>query len=231
MRVSSRCDLWVCNMVCVLAGGGQVIKGDAHFRNRWRCMLSVDELVGAVVEALTQLHAIDSTCPLTHPTSLYNPQTPTSSALELAGILWNDWNLSYILGKWILFLGACLRKRRYIFFSSDHGFHFHNLRLGVGKWSVYDHDIRVPMLISGPGIRPGSVFGIEFVGSHVDLAPTWLALAGVPPAPEMDGALCAISVVLNTRVPCCVVENHEPTGMCHTFWFEVCPIKAVLRLR
>jgi hypothetical protein len=29
------------------------------------------------------------------------------------------------------------------------GFHFHNLRLGVGKWSVYDHDIRVPMLVAG----------------------------------------------------------------------------------
>ena len=32
---------------------------------------------------------------------------------------------------------------------ASHGFHFHNLRLGVGKWSVYDHDIRVPMLVSG----------------------------------------------------------------------------------
>ena len=43
----------------------------------------MDELVGAVVETLHDIGAMDST---------------------------------------------------YIFFSSDHGFHFHNLRLGVGKW-------------------------------------------------------------------------------------------------
>ena len=70
---------------------------------------------------------------------------------------------------------------------SDHGFHFHNLRLGVGKWSVYDHDIRVPMLVSGPGIPASSTLN-DFVGSHADLAPTWLALAGLPRAHEMDGS-------------------------------------------
>ena len=50
----------------------------------------------------------------------------------------------------------------------------------------YDVDIRVPMVMAGPGITPGST--IAAVGSHVDLAPTWLAMAGVQsPHPEMDG--------------------------------------------
>ena len=36
------------------------------------------------------------------------------------------------------------------------------------------------------GIRPGSILS-DVVGSHADLAPTWLALAGLPVAREMDG--------------------------------------------
>ena len=43
------------------------------------------------------------------------------------------------------------------------------------------------MLVSGPGIAAGSTLA-DFVGSHADLAPTWLALAGLKRAPEMDGS-------------------------------------------
>jgi hypothetical protein len=39
----------------------EVVKGDSHFRDRWRCMLSVDELVGAVMEALTELEVMERT--------------------------------------------------------------------------------------------------------------------------------------------------------------------------
>lgn len=73
----------------------------------------------------------------------------------------------------------------YIFASSDHGYHFGELRLPAGKWNVYDTDIRVPMRVTGPGITAGSTLGL--VGSHVDLAPTWLGLAGIDAPPEMDG--------------------------------------------
>lgn len=41
------------------------------------------------------------------------------------------------------------------------------------------------MRILGPGIQPGSSLGL--VGSHVDLAPTWLGLAGLPTPRDMDG--------------------------------------------
>jgi hypothetical protein len=56
---------------------------------------------------------------------------------------------------------------------------------GAGKWNVYDTDLRVPMRISGPGIAAGSTLGL--VGSHVDLAPTWLGLAGLETPADMDG--------------------------------------------
>ena len=37
----------------------------------------------------------------------------------------------------------------YLFQTSDHGYHFGELRLGAGKWNVYDTDVRVPMRIMG----------------------------------------------------------------------------------
>lgn len=44
---------------------------------------------------------------------------------------------------------------------------------------------RVPMLISGPGISAGST--PTFAAGNVDLAPTFLALAGVTKPVQMDG--------------------------------------------
>ena len=50
------------------------------------------------------------------------------------------------------------------------------------------------MLISGPGIAPNSTLD-HFVGSHVDLAPTWLAMAGLGRASEMDGSSLLHSLI------------------------------------
>eukprot|EP00041_Stephanoeca_diplocostata_P006463 m.86558 g.86558 ORF g.86558 m.86558 type:complete len:564 (+) comp16374_c1_seq19:3474-5165(+) len=77
-------------------------------------------------------------------------------------------------------------KSTYFIYTSDHGFHFQELRLGIGKWNVYDTDVRVHMFISGPGIKPNST--LDAVASHVDLSPTFLGLAGLPtPSVTMDG--------------------------------------------
>ena len=48
-----------------------------------------------------------------------------------------------------------------------------------------DHDTRIHLLMRGPGIAPGSTF--PYLGTQVDLAPTWLGLAGLPKPPTMDG--------------------------------------------
>ena len=59
-------------------------------------------------------------------------------------------------------------------------------RLPSCKLNVYDHDIRIPFVIKGPGIKPGLKFPNP--GSNVDLAPTFLGLAGEDPlAHNMDG--------------------------------------------
>ena len=58
------------------------------------------------------------------------------------------------------------------------------------KLNVYDHSIRIPMMIRGPGIPHGLNF--TQIGSNVDVAPTFLSLAGLDPTkisngPPMDG--------------------------------------------
>jgi choline-sulfatase len=52
------------------------------------------------------------------------------------------------------------------------------------KFVAYEASLRVPLLVSGPGIQPGQVSGalIELI----DLNPTICQLAGLPPQPHID---------------------------------------------
>ena len=42
----------------------------------------------------------------------------------------------------------------YIVFSSDNGYHMGQRRLLAGKQTYFDHDVRVPMVVVGPGVPP-----------------------------------------------------------------------------
>ena len=42
----------------------------------------------------------------------------------------------------------------YVVFSSDNGYHPGQHRLTVGKRTAFDHDVRVPLIVVGPGVRP-----------------------------------------------------------------------------
>mmetsp|Transcript_17006 Transcript_17006/g.36869 ORF Transcript_17006/g.36869 Transcript_17006/m.36869 type:complete len:346 (+) Transcript_17006:1-1038(+) len=81
----------------------------------------------------------------------------------------------------------------YILYTSDHGFQFGQFRMPEGKWNVYEHDIRIPMVIAGPGVTPNSTFSA--MGTNVDVAPTILSLAGVAVPDTMDGRSVAHHVV------------------------------------
>ncbi|MBA2240527.1 MAG: sulfatase, partial [Solirubrobacterales bacterium] len=72
----------------------------------------------------------------------------------------------------------------YIAFTSDNGYMLgaHRLRK---KNSLYEQGSRVPMLLRGPGLRPGTV--AQQVSANVDIAPTLLAAAGADPLLEADG--------------------------------------------
>jgi arylsulfatase A-like enzyme len=71
-----------------------------------------------------------------------------------------------------------------VVFTSDQGFLFGDHRL-LGKGSVYEGAVRVPLLLRGPGI-PSGVVSDQLVG-NVDLAPTILQTAAVVPDLPPDG--------------------------------------------
>jgi len=73
----------------------------------------------------------------------------------------------------------------YFLFTSDHGYQFGQFRMPQGKWNVYDNNLRIPMVIRGPGIAKNSQF--DYIASNVDTMPTILGLAGVATPSTMDG--------------------------------------------
>lgn len=83
-------------------------------------------------------------------------------------------------------LGAMHRLRNtYIIFTSDNGFFYGEHRLTGGKFLAYEPSTHLPLLMRGPGIKPGTETGQ--LASTIDIAPTLLELAGVEPDKSVDG--------------------------------------------
>ena len=73
----------------------------------------------------------------------------------------------------------------YIFFTSDHGFHLGEHRLDAGKWTPYEEDIRVPLIVRGPGVAEGKT--LHQMVLNQDLAPTFADIAGAKTPSFVDG--------------------------------------------
>lgn len=71
-----------------------------------------------------------------------------------------------------------------IAFTSDNGFLYGEHRY-QGKTLAYEESLRVPLLMRGPGITPGSVR--TRTTAMIDLAPTFADLAGAEPLVPVDG--------------------------------------------
>jgi N-acetylglucosamine-6-sulfatase len=83
-------------------------------------------------------------------------------------------------------LGAMHRLRNtYILFTTDNGFFYGEHRLTGGKFLAYEPATHLPLLIRGPGIKPGTSTG-ELTSVN-DIAPTILELAEVTPDKSIDG--------------------------------------------
>lgn len=73
----------------------------------------------------------------------------------------------------------------FLVFTSDNGFHMGQHRLQPGKYTPYEPDVHVPLLVRGPGVPAGGE--VTALTSAVDLAPTFAALAGAALPVEPDG--------------------------------------------
>jgi arylsulfatase A-like enzyme len=73
----------------------------------------------------------------------------------------------------------------YIIFTSDNGFHLGEHRIPSGKGTPYEEDIRVPFLIRGPGIQPGTT--VSQISANIDIAPTIADIVSVSPPDFVDG--------------------------------------------
>lgn len=80
-----------------------------------------------------------------------------------------------------------LDKNTYVIFISDNGYLWGEHGLG-GKWLLYEESIRVPFVITGPGI-PETMKGkkLNDLALNIDIAPTIVNIAGVTIPAEMQG--------------------------------------------
>jgi arylsulfatase A-like enzyme len=69
-----------------------------------------------------------------------------------------------------------ISRNTYLIFSSDNGLHTGQYRLMPGKLTAFDSDIRVPLVVVGPGVPAGA--RTNAMAENIDLAPTFAAIAG-----------------------------------------------------
>lgn len=104
-----------------------------------------------------------------------------------------------------------LTRDTYIVFSSDNGLHTGEYRLTPGKLTAFDTDIRVPLVVAGPGVPVDR--RTELFAENVDLAKTFDAIAGAKPFPD-DGV--SLLPVWHGKRPqnwqtAALIEHHGPT--------------------
>lgn len=73
----------------------------------------------------------------------------------------------------------------FVVFTSDNGYHLGQHRFLDGKGLVYEEDLRVPLMVRGPGVPAGLT--TDHYALNIDFAPTFAELGGAAPTHTMDG--------------------------------------------
>jgi len=88
-----------------------------------------------------------------------------------------------------------LARNTYLVFSSDNGLHTGEYRLMPGKLTAFDTDIRVPLVVTGPGVPAAVSTGM--MAENVDLATTFAAIGGI----SLPGDGHSLLPLLNGQTP------------------------------
>ena len=73
----------------------------------------------------------------------------------------------------------------YVLFTSDNGYHLGQFSLPNDKRQLYEFDVRVPLIVRGPGIKKKQ--RTDDLVLNIDIAPTIIDLAGGEVPKDMDG--------------------------------------------
>jgi N-acetylglucosamine-6-sulfatase len=85
------------------------------------------------------------------------------------------------------------------------------LNLNWDTRNVYEQDVRIHLLLRGPGIAPGSTF--DFPATNVDLAPTILGMAGLEAPEGIDGkSFLPLLVDASQQLPASVQRHLSANG-------------------
>jgi arylsulfatase A-like enzyme len=110
------------------------------------------------------------------PAPAWNPATAVIAPADAATSLRNRARMVQSIDRTVRRILREVGPDTYVVLTSDNGFHLGQHGLGKGKGAPYDSDVHVPLLVTGPGVVPGT--RAEVV-SNIDLAPTFEDLAGL----------------------------------------------------
>jgi hypothetical protein len=180
-------------------GGGEVLSAQ-NFSRGFDQYSETDSLpperrtdAGTVDLALEALDQIPATQPFFMWLHLFGVHAPSTEHPELGSAGSNeseryDHEVRFVdreIGRFLAQFGSRQRPlQTTVILCGDHGERFTNSGTRQHGYELEPTDIRVPMLIVGPGFEPGLV---RTPASTADLAPTILALTETPAAEGLDG--------------------------------------------
>ncbi|NJL92499.1 MAG: sulfatase-like hydrolase/transferase [Anaerolineae bacterium] len=118
---------------------------------------------------------------LSHKTETLSPEVLRAVRQRYYGQITH---IDYLIGRFLGELGRLgLDQDTVIVFTADHGEHLGDFGL-FGKYTFLGSAARIPLILRVPGMAPAVR---EDPVMTADIAPTLLALAGLPPNPSADG--------------------------------------------
>jgi len=132
--------------------------------------------------------------------------------------------------------GHKLIDNTYVIVDADNGGCIHirssepvtdNSPLQEGKVTTYEGGIRIPFLVRGPDVEPGSTCDTPI--NLLDMFPTFMAMAGMEPDPSLELDGCNILPLMKDEADAAVHANGTPREAMHWYFpIESC-MTAVIR--